>query len=188
MPQGSAELVVPGDPARVFAFLADPRNAQAWFSDAPFDEPPEGDVRAGTSWVLARTEETRHPMPMAVRAYEPPERFVWETRNERVRTNWTWTVTCAPASESARAEAGIPSPATVLRLAIRLRPGVFDTLLALLLSRTLRQTLAARAQRTLERARAALGTRSGASRSGGTSASPTAGPRSGQQRRRRRGR
>jgi len=187
MPQGSAELVVPGEPARVFAFLADPRNAQAWFSDAPFEEPPEGEVRADMTWVLARTEETRHAMPMGVRVYDPPTRFVWETLNDRVRTNWTWTVTCASAPDAARAEAGISGSATLLCLTIRLRPAVFDLVIGLLLTRALRETLSMRAARTLERARAALPGPASTSRSGSAS-SPSASSRSGHQRRRRKGR
>src|SRR5262249_34873004 len=145
MPEGAAERILSGDPARVFAFLADPRNAQAWFTGADFEAPPEGEPRAGMTWTLAKTEETRGPIPTRIRLYEPPARFAWETTLSRMRTNWTWTVSCAPGAGASGASA------TRVRLAIRLRPGLLDTLLALLLSRTLRETLSTRAERTLDR-------------------------------------
>lgn len=150
MPEGAAERILPGDPVHVFAFLADPRNAQAWFTGADFEAPPEGEPRAGMTWTLAKTEETRGPIPTRTCLYEPPARFAWETALSRMRTNWTWTVSCAPVPGASGA------PATHIRLAIRLRPGLLDTLLAFMLARTLRETLSTRAERTLERADTAL--------------------------------
>lgn len=168
MPEGAAERILPGESARVFAFLADPRNAQAWFTGADFETPPEDEPRAGMTWTLAKTEETRGPIPTRIRLYEPPLRVVWETTLGRMRTNWTWTITCSPAADAA------DGPATLARLAIRLRPGLLDTLLALILSRTLRETLSTRAERALQRAAEALGQRRGGKASGvsGQSARP----------------
>lgn len=163
MPQGAAERILPGEPARVFAFLADPRNAQAWFTGADYETPPEGEPRTGMTWTLSKTEETRGAIPTRIRLYEPPACFAWETTLSRMRTNWTWTVACSPAT----GESG--APATRARLTIHLRPGLLETLIGLMLARTLRETLTTRADRTLERAAHALNAR----RAGGkTTGSP----------------
>lgn len=149
MLEGTGEAVTAAAPAVAFAFLADPRNAGAWFAGAGFAEPPVGPPRAGQTWSFARTPGTRRVQPLRLSVYEPPSRFVWETRLPTVLTNFTWEMRCDPADEK-------QPGGTRLRLTCRLRPGLVQWLTTAmgfsLVSRALRE----QAQRAVDRAAAAL--------------------------------
>src|SRR5258708_364244 len=108
MPQGSAELLVPVAQQDAFAFLSDPRNAGAWFSDAGFAVPPVGTPRLGMTWTVAQTAETRRPVPTRMSVYEPQARFAWETALGRRTINWMWQAESLPAL----ADEGGPPPPT----------------------------------------------------------------------------
>ena len=157
MPQGSAELLVPVAQQDAFAFLSDPRNAGAWFSDAGFAVPPVGTPRLGMTWTVAQTAETRRLVPTRMSVYEPPARFAWETALGRRTINWMWQVECLPAL----ADEGGPSarrspPGALLRLTIVLRPGFLQAPITIVFARSMRRTLERRAGRALERAAEAL--------------------------------
>ena len=165
MPKGSAELLVAVSREAAFAFLADPRHAREWFTPAGFAVPPEGEPHVGMTWVVAQTAETRHPVPTRMSVYDPPSRFMWETTLGSPTVNWAWEVECLPPDHTDRAVGASggrpPSPAasvpgeTLLRLTIHLRPGI-QAPIALLFARSMRRTLARRAEHALERARDTL--------------------------------
>src|SRR5579871_6541598 len=115
MPAGAAELLVEVAPKAAFAFLADPRNAGAWFTAANFAIAPEGQPRQGMTWTVAQTAETRRPVPTRMVAYEPPHRFTWATELGALTVNWSWQLECRPAPDD-------DPNATLLHLTIRLRP------------------------------------------------------------------
>jgi hypothetical protein len=148
MPAGAADLLVPVAPEVAFAFLADPRNAGAWFSAADLAVAPEGQPRQGMTWTVAQTAETRRPVPTRITVYDPPRRFIWSTELGPLTVNWAWQLECRPAPD---ADPG----ATLLHLTIRLRPGI-QAPITLFFARSMRRTLEMRAGRALERARDAL--------------------------------
>ncbi len=152
MPAGAAELLADVAPATAFAYLADPRNAGAWFSAAAFAVAPEGSPRPGMTWTVAATAETRRPVPTRMTVYEPPLRFAWSTELGPLTVNWTWQVECRAAPD------GDPN-ATQLHLTIHLRPGI-QAPITLFFARSMRRTLQQRAGRALERARDALAAQS----------------------------
>jgi hypothetical protein len=156
MPAGAADLLVAVAPAAAFAFLADPRNTGAWFSAAAFAVAPQGQPRPGMTWTVARTAETRRPVPTRMTVYEPPRRFAWSTELGPLTVNWTWQLECRPTPD------GDPT-ATLLHLTIHLRPGI-QAPITLFFARSMRRTLEARAGRALERARDALIARANRSR------------------------
>lgn len=148
MPAGAAELLVDVAPAAAFAFLADPRNVGAWFSAAAFAVAPEGQPRAGMTWTVAQTAETRRPVPTRMTVYDPPRRFAWSTELGPLTVNWAWQLECRPAPDG-------DANTTLLHLTIHLRPGV-QAPITLLFARSMRHTLDTRAGRALERARDAF--------------------------------
>ena len=185
MPQGSAELLVPVAQRDAFAFLSDPRNAGAWFSDAGFAVPPEGTPRLGMTWTVAQTAETRRPVPTRMSVYEPPARFTWETALGRRTINWMWQVECLPVPTDEGDSSARRSPSgAILRLTIVLRPGFVQAPITIVFARSMRRTLERRAGRALERAAETLHNHAAASRQdilkGGAS-----GPHASRKRRRR---
>lgn len=156
MLEGTGEAVAPSTPATAFAFLANPRNAGAWFVGAGFAVPPEGPPRAGLTWSFARTTGTRRVQPVRMSVYEPPRRFVWETRLPAVLTNFTWEMRCEPASEG---RAG----GTRLRLTYRLRPGLVQWLTTAVGFSLVNRALREQAQRAADRAAEALSSSAGPS-------------------------
>jgi len=148
MPAGAAELLVDVAPETAFAYLADPRNAHAWFSAADLAVAPEGQPRQGMTWTVVQTAETRRPVPTRMTVYEPPRRFAWSTELGPLTVNWAWQLECRPAPD------GDPA-ATLLHLTIHLRPGI-QAPITLFFARSMRRTLDLRAGRALERARDAL--------------------------------
>src|SRR5437868_11800618 len=99
MPAGAAELRVDVAPDAAFAFLADPRNADSWFTAAEFAVAPEGQPRVGMTWTLAETVETRRTVPTRMTVYEPPLRFAWATDLGALTVNWTWQLECRPVPD-----------------------------------------------------------------------------------------
>jgi hypothetical protein len=151
MLEGTGEATVAVAPAAAFAFLSDPRNAASWFAGADFAVAPEGPPRAGLRWSFARTPGTRRVTPVCMVTFTPPQQFVWETQLPRWRTNFTWELSFAPASEE-------QPGGTRLRMAIRLRPGLVEWPSALVGYALVRRALGERAQRTVERASEAIPT------------------------------
>jgi hypothetical protein len=153
----SGETLVAIAPEPACAWLADPRNAGAWFAAVRLERPPAPPLRAGSAWRFLLTHNHDRPMPLRLAEHDPPRGFVWETEYPAWRGNLRWAVTL----EAAGAEDGA-APATRLRLRIEQRPGPLGwPLLALawLFERLSRQTASsarARAQRAVERARDAL--------------------------------
>jgi hypothetical protein len=145
--EGTAEAVAMVEIATAFAFLADPRNTQLWFATAPLVEPVSGPLFAGMTWRLAKTVETRRVTPLCMAVYQPPERFVWETRLPGPATNHSWELRLSPGTE-----AGTVS----MSMTLRLKLGPVAQLSALMAPARLRRILTVRAQRALDRARAAM--------------------------------
>jgi hypothetical protein len=133
--------------ATAFAFLADPRNTQLWFATAPLVEPVSGPLFEGMTWRLAKTVETRRVTPLGMAVYQPPERFVWETRLRGPATNHSWEVRLSPGTDAGTVK---------MSMTLRLRLGPVDHLSALVAPARLRRIVTVRAQRALERARAAM--------------------------------
>ncbi|HLZ22523.1 MAG TPA: SRPBCC family protein [Ktedonobacterales bacterium] len=149
MLEGTGESVTAAAPAVAFNFLADPRNAGLWFAGAGFEEPPTGPPRAGQTWSFAQTPGTRRVQPVRMSIYEPPSRFVWETRLPTVLTNFTWEMRCDPA--------GAERPGgTHLRLTYRLRPGLVQWLTTAVGFSLVGRALHEQAQRAADRAAEAL--------------------------------
>ena len=153
MLEGTGESVAAVAPAGAFAFLANPRNAGAWFAGAGFAEPPEGPPRAGLTWSFARTSGTRRVQPVRMSVYEPPRRFVWETRLPAVLTNFTWEMRCEPAGEE-------QPGGTRLRFTYRLRPGLVQWLTTAVGFSLVTRALREQAQQAADRAAEALATMS----------------------------
>src|SRR5579872_213777 len=149
MLEGTGEALTAAAPTIAFAFLADPRNAGAWFAGAGFAEPPVGPPRAGQTWSFAQTPGTRRVQPVRMSVYEPPSRFVWETQLPAALTNFTWELRCDPA--------GTERPGgTRLRLTYRLRPGLVQWLTTAVGFSLVGRALREQAQAAAERAAAAL--------------------------------
>ena len=159
--EGSGEAVVPVAPATAFAFLADPRNASAWFAGAGFVARPQGPPRTGEEWSFAETPGTRRVTPTHMTRYEPPEHFRWETRLSAWQTNFAWEMRCEPDSEGTR-----------LRFTIQLRPGLLEYPAALIGFRLTRRALARAAERTAEQAAEALTQRQDQGRTGAKRVKP----------------
>ncbi len=154
-----AETLVAMAPEPAFAWLADPRNAGAWFASVRLERPPAPPLRAGSAWRFLLIRQRNRPMPIRLAEYIPSERFVWETGYPAWRDNLRWIFTLAAAET---AEDGGRAPATRLRLRIEQRPGPLGWPLVALgwilqrLSPNSTGTTRARAQRAVERARDAL--------------------------------
>ncbi|MGH2515318.1 MAG: SRPBCC family protein [Ktedonobacterales bacterium] len=149
MLEGTGEALAKVTPAAAFTFLANPRNAGAWFAGADFEEPPVGPPRAGQTWSFARTPGTRRVQPVRMSIFEPPSRFVWETRLPSVLTNFTWELRCEPAGDE------MPG-GTRLRLIYRLRPGLAQWLTTAVGFSLVGRALREQAQRAADRAAEAL--------------------------------
>ena len=159
MLEGTGEALTMAAPGVAFAFLADPRNAGAWFAGAGFEEPPAGPPCAGQTWSFTRTPGTKRVQPVRMSVYEPPSRFVWETQLPTVLTNFTWEMRCDPAGD---AQLG----GTRLRLTYRLRPGLAQWLTTAVGFSLVGRALREQAQHAVDRAAEALST--GSASSGGT--------------------
>ncbi len=158
MREGSAEVVIACPVDAAFAWLADPRNAGAWFASVALPEPPARPLRAGATWRFSMTRQHGRSIPMRLVEYQPPHAFTWETTYPGWRDNLQWTLALAPASDAASADAD----ASRLRMTIRQRPGPLGwpaLLLAALVARlsvTEGASMAARAERAAQRAGEAL--------------------------------
>jgi hypothetical protein len=153
------ETLVAMAPGPAFAWLADPRNAGAWFASVRLERPPAPPLRAGSAWRFLLTRQRDRPMPLRMAEYTPAERFAWETEYPAWRGNLRWVFTLAAAEA---AEINDSAPATRLGLRIEQRPGPLGwapLALAWVLQRLSPKssgTVRARAQRAVERARDAL--------------------------------
>jgi hypothetical protein len=132
-------------PAAAFAYLADPRHADAWFARVEVRNLPPGPPRAGHGWVFYEPA-ARSLKPVRLAVHDEPRRFVWETRLRRPRTNMVWELALAPASGSG----------TTLTFTMRWRPAPLGLPLALAAVLLSRGALDRRTQQTIERARDAL--------------------------------
>jgi hypothetical protein len=155
------ETLVAMAPGPAFAWLADPRNAAAWFASVRLERPPAPPLRAGSAWRFVLTRQRDRLMPMRMAEYAPSERFAWETDYPTWRGNLRWVFTLEAAEGGAGGE-GEGSPTTQLRLRIEQRPGPLGWPLVALawlvqrLSPNSAGTTRARAQRAVERAHDAL--------------------------------
>lgn len=153
---GVGEATVAATPAVAFAFLSDPRNAGEWFAGSGFAEAPTGSPRAGMSWRFERMRGTRGHVPVSMTVYEPPSRFIWETRLGVFSTNNVWELRCEPATVESD-EADQPAkPGTLITMTIRLRPRLFGWLGVVPALPLLRGQLPSRAQRAAARAAEAV--------------------------------
>jgi hypothetical protein len=140
----------------VFAWLADPRNAGAWFASVRLERPPLPTPQVGDTWRFLLTRQNDRVIPMRLAEYAPPMRFIWETEYPAWRSNLRWVFTLSAVKREGEA------PATRLALRIEQRPGPLGwpvvALAALLqrLSPNSAGTAWARAWRAVERARDAL--------------------------------
>ncbi len=114
------ETLVAVAPEPAFAWLADPRNAGAWFASVRLERPPAPPLRAGSDWRFLLTRQRDRPMPMRMGEHTPSTRFAWETDYPAWRGNLRWVFTLAPAET---AEGADRPPATRLGLRIEQRPG-----------------------------------------------------------------
>ena len=152
------ETLVAMAPGPAFAWLADPRNAGAWFASVRLERPPAPPLRAGSAWRFVLTRQRDRLMPMRMAEYAPSERFAWQTEYPTWRENLRWVFTL----EAAEGETGEGAPATRLGLRIEQQPGPLAWPLVALawllqrLSPNSAGTTRARAQRAVERARDAL--------------------------------
>jgi hypothetical protein len=155
-----AETLVALAPEPAFAWLADPRNASAWFASVRLERPPAAPLGAGSGWRFLLTRQRDRPMPMRMAEYAPATRFAWETEYPTWRGNLRWVFTLATAEAVEGGEHG--PTATRLGLRIEQRPGPLGwplVALAWALQRLFPNssgTTRARAQRAIERARDAL--------------------------------
>lgn len=153
-----AETLVALAPEPACAWLADPRNAGAWFASVRLERPPAPPLRAGSAWRFLLTRQRDRPMPVRLAEYDPPRGFTWETEHPAGRGNLRWVFSLEPAAS----DDGAQTPATWLLLRIEQRPGLLGRpLLALAwvlerLSRNTASSVRSRAQRAVERARDAL--------------------------------
>jgi hypothetical protein len=141
--EGTGEAVAKVEVATAFAFLADPYNGRFWFASAGPLEPPGQPITPGLTWHLEKTKQTRRVLPLKMITYQPPECFVWATQLGGLSTNHIWEVRLRPGPESGT---------TTISMALRLLPGPMGRLGALIAPAGLRQTLATRAQRAVDRA------------------------------------
>ena len=178
---GRGEATVAATPAVAFTFLSDPRNAGEWFAGSGFAEAPTGSPRVGMTWRFERMRGTRRQVPVTMSVYEPPSRFVWETRLGLFSTNNVWELQFEPVMVDSGSVDQPAQPGTRISMTIRLRPRLFGWLGVLPALPLLRGQLPARAQRAADRAAEAVLAR--AQSSGGRRPQP---PR-GSQRDRRRG-
>jgi uncharacterized protein YndB with AHSA1/START domain len=146
--EGSGEATVDMKPAVAFAYLTDPRNAPTWFAGVAFAQAPEGPPRAGMAWSFAQTQNGGRIVPARMLVYEPPSRFVWRTQHRWPRTNLVWELRCAPMDATGER--------TRLAFTIRIEPGPLGWLTLLAAAPFSRGAIARRAERAVERARAAL--------------------------------
>ena len=147
------EALVTVAPSVAFAYLADPRNAGAWFTGAGFASAPAGQPQSGQTWAFERTTGTRAVQPVRMEVYSPPSRFVWRTTRPPLWTGFEWTMACEPV------EGKLSS--TTLRFTIRLRPGLVQWPLSLLGYRLVRRALQRQATTVVNRAAAAILSRPG---------------------------
>lgn len=158
--EGDGETLIAMAPELVCAWLADPRNAGAWFAAVRLERPPAPPLRAGSEWRFLLTRQRDRPMPIRLADYAPPRSFAWETRYPAWRGNLRWAFTLEVANEER--QEGDAARATRLRLRIEQRPGALGwpmLALAWVFERLSRETISsvqARAQRAVERARDAL--------------------------------
>lgn len=92
-------ISVPGDPAAVFAYLADFTNTTDW-DPGTVEATREGDgpVEVGTRFhVVAEFKGRRIPLEYVVKVHEPPRRLVLVGRSDRFKSSDDLTVT--PAAE-----------------------------------------------------------------------------------------
>jgi hypothetical protein len=152
---GSAPTNVP--PATVIAYLADPRHAARWFGNVTAEGLVDTVPRSGLTWRFAgndppspRSDATRsgrhQSRQMRMAAYVPGRGFAWESALGRWRTNIRWEVTCSPAADVGN----------IITLDVRWRPSPLGWILVALAALLAPMTLARRAQRTAERAAAAV--------------------------------
>lgn len=154
--QGRGEATVATTPAVAFTFLADPRNAGEWFAGSGFAEAPSGSPRAGMTWRFERMRGTRGEVPVTMTLYEPPSRFVWETRLGAFSTNIVWELQCEPVTLESEELDQPTLPGSLITMTIRLRPRLFGWLGVLPALPLLRGQLPARAQRAANRAAEAV--------------------------------
>lgn len=152
--EASAEVEIACVAEAAFAWLADPRNAAAWFASVALPEPPARPLRVGTVWTFALTRQRGKRIPMRLAEYQPPQRFAWETTYPGWRDNLTWAL----AFTTAEAD----PDTSRLRLTIHQRPGPLGWPL-LLLAAALTWfnpgyvgSMRARAERAAQRAQEAL--------------------------------
>lgn len=154
MREASAEVVIGCAAETAFAWLADPRNAAAWFASVALPGPPARPLRVGAIWRFDLTRQRGQSIPMRLAEYQPPHRFTWETTYPRWRDNLQWALALTPTPEDASA--------ATLRLTIRQRPGPLGWPLLLVagllarLSPGSAGSMQARAERAAQRARDAL--------------------------------
>lgn len=153
---GTGEATVAATPAVAFAFLSDPRNAGEWFAGSGFAQAPSGSPRAGMSWRFERVRGTRGHVPVTMTVYEPPTRFVWETRLGVFSANNVWELRVEPATLESEALDQQGVPGALISLTIRLRPRLLGWLGVLPALPLLRGQLPARAQRAAHRAAEAV--------------------------------
>lgn len=157
---GEASLMMAREPA--FAWLADPRNAGAWFASVRLERPPAPPLRAGSEWRFLRLRRGDRPMPIRLTEYDPSTRFTWETAYPTWRDNLRWTFTLTTMDGADGGADGAGSPHTNLALRIVQRPGPLGwpmvglSWLLQRLSPRSAGTVGAVAQRAVERARDAL--------------------------------
>lgn len=113
--EASAEVELACAAETAFAWLADPRNAAAWFAGVALPEPPARPLRVGATWGFTLTRQRGKRIPMRLAEYQPPEAFAWETAYPGWRDNLTWALAFTSAADN-------PAAAR-LRLTIRQRPG-----------------------------------------------------------------
>ena len=153
---GKGEATVAATPAVAFAFLSDPRNSGEWFAGSGFAEPPVGAPRAGMTWRFERMRGTRRPVAVTMSVYEPPSRFVWETRLGVFGSNNAWELRFEPVTIESEEPEQPARPGTRITMTIRLRPRLFGWFVVLPALPLLRGQLPARAQRAADRAAAAV--------------------------------
>ena len=153
---GTGSALVAASPAVTFAFLADPRNAGEWFASSGFAEPPSGSPRAGMTWRFERMRGTRRPVPVRMSVYEPPTRFVWETRLGLFGANNAWELRIEPESVVSEDPDQPSAPGARVTMTIQLRPRLLGWVAVLPALPLLRGQLPARAERAADRAAAAV--------------------------------
>lgn len=118
--EGSAEVTIGEEVDAAFAWLADPRNAGAWFANVALPEPPERPLRAGATFRFTLIRQRGRSIPMRLAEYQPPQRFTWETTYPSWRDNLAWSVVLTPDANLATP---LATPGARLRMTISQRPG-----------------------------------------------------------------